>query len=202
MNNSINTGKTTYLVALIGLLFLLNTDLNGQSISPPFSKIELTGSVSSDINDDLLSNYWTSGKGIAGAVGMPFYWGSIQVGALLLPFKSKSDRYPDYNSLMIFLGWGRKIKLPLNLDFYAGLKIGTVSMDFNDDTVNTHLKTESELAAGLNFRLDYNFAGNFALNISAEATRIFTHKRIELLLISGGLSYTFNSPKWFKDFFN
>ena len=167
-----------------------------------FNSISIRINAVSNRSTDDLNRYWTGDKGFEGAVQTPFYFGDIQVGIRYIPYKEKEPYYHDFSTFFYFLGWGEELKLPLNCSFYTGIKFGGFGMAFHDDSLTIYQKDETEFAAGINSYFAFMVFKNFQLVFGADYTKVYTHKKIELFLLSGGLSYAFQTPRWLKDILN
>ena len=75
-------------------------------------------------------------------------------------------------------------------------------MNFEDEDINPGLKSESELGIEFMVRLSFQILKNANLNIEGSYLRIFTNIKIDLLFVSAGIDYSFNSPDWLRDFLN
>jgi hypothetical protein len=167
-----------------------------------FSKITIGAKVQYKSNNDFLNKYWDPHKGIEVSIGTPFYFGSVNAGITIIPFSSLSPAKPDYVSRLYSLSWGSKLILPYNTSFSVGVKAGNYTFSFADDTINTNLQTESEFTAGLYSLFSFNELYGCSLNLSADFLKVFTNKRITLVFISAGISYSISSPIWFRKIFD
>jgi len=100
------------------------------------------------------------------------------------------------------MGWGVEFKTLRLLKFYSGLNIGSFQMDFEDEDIEEGLVSESELGIEFMLRLSFQILKNANLNIEGSYLRIFTNMKIDLLYVSAGIDYSFNSPDWLRDFLN
>ncbi len=171
-----------------------------QNNIPPFSLTKINFNVVINKSTDELNRLWNPQKGFDGSIEMPFYYGSIEAGIRYLPYKEKEYYYHDFSTFYYFLGWGKDLNLPYKIKWYNGFKVGAFAMSFHDDSLNAFQKDETELSAGLNSRISIEVIKNFSLNLAAGYYAVFTHKRIELFLISAGLAYSIKTPNWLKEF--
>jgi hypothetical protein len=200
-----NTNKTVpvFFSFYAVLFFLIITNCSfPQNNDTAFSKIMLGANLQYKSNNDFLNKYWTPHKGIELYAATPFYFGSITAGASIVSFSSLNSKKPDYTAKLFFVSWGNKLNLPFNTSFSAGIKAGNYTFSFADDTINSNLQTESELAAGLFALFSLNKLYGFSLNISADFLKVFTNRRITLIFLSAGISYSVNSPIWFRKIFD
>lgn len=181
-------------------LFLYIQNAFPQSDGNTFSYAKLNFNVVINKSTDELDRLWNSQKGFEGSLEMPFYYGNIQAGVRYIPYKEKKYFYHDFSTFFYFAGWGKELNLPLQFKWYNGFKVGAYAMAFHDDSLTIYQKDETELAAGINSRMSLELVKNLFLDVAADYTAVFTHKRIELFLISAGVSYSFKTPYWFKEF--
>jgi hypothetical protein len=131
---------------------------------------------------------------------MPFYWGTIQGGGHFYPYSGKSEFQPDFFSLFIFIGWGPGLEISGKVRWYNGIKIGSFQMYFDDSDIHESQALESELGVGFNTRFDYILTKSWSIQVGADYLYVYTYKPLELFMINAGLSYTFDSPGWLKEF--
>lgn len=153
-------------------------------------------------NRNMFHRYWKPANGLEFQTETGFYLGNIEFGLQLFDISSRRAAQPDFWSVNMFFGWGLERELFSGLSLYAGFRIGNYYMFFDDDYIDETLRAESEFNYGLHSRLRYNISENISLNLSGQYQKIFTNHRIYLSYISLGLSKSFDSPKWFREFFN
>lgn len=187
---------------LITIIFAsLNSELKPQvQDTNAFSNVKFSINFIKNKSTDALNRYWDGPKGLEGEIQMPFYLGNIQGGARYIPYKEKAINFHNFSSYFIYLGWGYEFKLPYDCSFYAGIKVGGYRMSVHDDSLSDELKFENELAAGLRTYLAFNIYADCSLNLGADYTKVYIYKKIELFVLSAGISYSFQSPEWLKDF--
>ncbi len=193
--------KILLIVSNIFLFFLFLTpeSLSQTNQNKVFDSITIKFNLVVNKSTDELNRYWKGGKGLECGVEMPFYFGDIEAGIRYLPYKESEPYYHDFSTLFYYLSWGKDINLPLKFKFFNGIKFGGYQMSFHDDSLSVYQRDETELAAGFFSRLSVEVIKEFQLSIGAEYTRVFTHKRIELFLISSGVAYSFKTPTWLKE---
>lgn len=192
-------------IFLISALFIALTKEEStfaQQKNAPFSEINVGINLGLSKSGSFLENYWKSGKSGEVFIEMPFYYGQISGGVLIIPNSSKEADMPDYRSMFVFAGFGKSVNLPLNTSLSVGTRLGNFSMTFDDDTVNVNLKTESEFAAAFYSKLSIQTFQNWNINLEAEMIKVFTHNKISILHLSAGVSYSFPSPAWFREIFD
>ena len=166
------------------------------------STIKLEAKVNHSLNKNLLDKYWNPGKGIEVIAEFPFYTGTTQAGFSIKKYKGIDDEYPSFTGNYLFICVGGEIKLPQKVELFAGLKAGYFLMTFDNDTLTSYQKFESELMSGVNFRLSYPVTENLYLSASSDLSVLMTHEKMKFYSISAGIAYKFNSPQWIKDIFN
>ena len=155
------------ILLFIAVLPLNNSQLFGQN---SFSNFKINAGIVSNFNKNLIHHYWLAEKGLEFFIESPFYYGNIQVGLITIPFKGKDKIYPDFKEYYLYAGYGTDISLPFKLSLYGGVKTGFFIMNYNDDSLSTFQRTESELSAGINFRLSYEIITNLLLSVSSDFT--------------------------------
>jgi hypothetical protein len=166
------------------------------------STIKLEAKVSNNLNHNLLDRYWDPGYGAELLAEFPFYTGVVQAGFSIRDYKGLKNEYPSFTGTFLYICMGGEIKLPLKFELFGGIKAGYFLMTFDDDTLTSYQKFESELMAGANFRLSYPVTDNIYLSVSSDIAVLMTHDRLKFYTISAGAAYKFNSPKWIRDIFN
>ncbi len=180
------------------LLCISNFSLvNGQEA---FSRLSFGINILMNNPDKDFDRYWNSDLGIEGRMETPFYFGDLQAGGFFLPFKSRKNEQPDFNSYFIFLGWGKRVNLPLKTFFYSSIKAGSFVMNFNLDSLGSTQKIESELGLSLKGGIGINLFSPLQAYAGIEALHVFTRHKLSFVLFSAGLSYTITTPVWLKDF--
>lgn len=186
------------------LLLIFPAILTAQNRNSAFETFSLGVNYQSNINRNDFHKYWLSDGGIEGYFSTPFYFGKTQFGITYMSFSAKSDDQPDFNSLLLYLQWGYKFGLPLNSSLALNASTGLFQMNFDDSDlyVDPGLLSERELTVGLNALLSYSIYNDWYLNLQLSYLNVFTYKKIQLINLGLGISKTFRSPQWLKDFFN
>ena len=199
--NIINTKRYKYfiLICICAVSFPL-AQICPQEKHDNFSYIKISGSVINNQSTDALNKFWNKEKGYEGIVETPFYYGNILAGLRILSFSGKKPSYQNFSSNYYFVGWGKDFNIVNRVTLFAGFRVGGFAMSFADDSLTAYQKDETELAAGINTKLNFQILSNIFFNVSAEYSAVFTHKRIELFLLAAGISYKFETPSWMKEF--
>jgi hypothetical protein len=191
---------------LVGSAFLHTNISYSQSVfmvdESPFEKIKIGLEYTNNFNRNIFHDTWHPSGGIKGFFETPFYFGRMQIGLRLMNFKTKDLNVPEFSSWFIYAGWGVEFKTFKVLKLYSGLNIGSFQMNFKDEDIEPGLRSESELGIEFMVRLSFQILKNTNLNIEGSYLRIFTNQKINLLYVSAGFDYSFNSPDWLRDFLN
>ncbi|MCX6152510.1 MAG: hypothetical protein NTX22_18435 [Ignavibacteriales bacterium] len=191
--------KTYKLILLIPFFLWESPKLSAQESNATFDKLNF-GIGISKIREYSISNFYKPSTGYFGYVSSPFYYGNIQTGVFYFNFKGNELVSPDFKSLYIFLGWGKDIRLPLNITFNSQVRAGPYFTFFKVDSVATEEKNESELALSFNTGINIKMYSNINFKLEADFITIFFHRKIKLFIITAGLNYTINMPLWLKEF--
>lgn len=184
------------------LLFVLSLPLFAQNQNA-FETFTIGADYTSNINKETLHNYWDSKNGFNAYFSTPFYFGNAQLGLIYLPFEGKTVEYPSYNSNLLYVQWGYELNLPINFFISFNVLAGVYSLNYDEaaeEMISPGEISEREFSSGLSSMLGYKIFGGWNLNFSTSYLNIFTSKEINLINISFGLSKTFDSPQWMRDF--
>ena len=194
------TVKTFLPLILILIVFPEGQLLLAAEDPKPFSifAIRISGAVNS--NQNTFHEYWEPGFGAELLLEMPFYLGDIQAGIHIYPYSGRSSYQPDFLSLYIFVGWGLGLRLSPGIQWYNGLQLGSYQMAFDDSDIDESQALESELGVGLNTRFDVNLMNSWSFQAGAVYLHVYTKKPLELIMLTAGVSYTFDTPEWLKEF--
>ncbi|HEY7750721.1 MAG TPA: hypothetical protein VH917_00395 [Ignavibacteriaceae bacterium] len=194
----LNPGYFLFCVLLSAFLFS-----NYAQEKKAFETFSFGGSYVSNVNEETLHNYWSSGSGFEGYFATPFFIGNFQVGLTYLPFEGKTESYPDFNSYLIYVQWGYRFYLPHNFSLSVDALTGIDQLDFDESAeaiISEGEIAEREIAIGLSSTISFEIVPTWNLNFLTSYQRIYTKERIDLINLSIGLSKSFDSPEWLKDF--
>ncbi len=191
-----------YIKGLLILLFFITASFCGaqESVQNPFSTIGINASFNRSISIEDLDEFWEADYGVSVRFETPFYFSHVSLGLDYTKFTSKKNLQPDFNSFFLSMMLNRKLDLFSGTNISAGIKFGTFIMLFDDTDATEFESTESELAIGANVKFEAPILKNIRLYLSTDFTTVFTNKRMKLWDASGGIIYTFVTPKWLKDF--
>lgn len=178
--------------------FKLHAQLNPE----PFNTITIGFNYSENVIENNFHNHWYVEPAFEGYLSTPFYLGNIQTGVRYNYFPIKDANLPYFYGLFYYLQWENEFSLASFLSFSVGGRAGLYSMNFdeNEIIVDRHLLNESELAIGAVSKLSANIYAGWAVHVTADYNTIFTSEKINLFFIGAGISKTFHSPSWLKDF--
>jgi hypothetical protein len=124
----------------------------------------------------------------------------IRAGGHLFDNGSSSEDVPSFVGLWGYLGWSYEWPLPGRFAWSAGLQTGVMYMDFDEEAVPEARQDETELGFALDSRIRYAFAGSWSFVVTGEYRVILTDREIEYVFGGVGLSRTFATPKWLREF--
>jgi hypothetical protein len=192
--------KNTILFFFVFLLILPNhSRLYAEDPDQTFKSLSFRLNLLTNTNRNTLHQYWTAIIGGEAEVELPFYAGKIKAGLHLFQFNGINEEYPDYLVSYFYIGWGGDISLSSQISWFNGIRLGSYQMRFDDTDINPTQRFESELGAGIDSRLDLKISTRWSGQIGIGYIAIFTHKKLELINLSIGISYTIDSPSWFTE---
>ena len=156
-------------------------------------------------NRNSFHNYWNQNWSFETFFSTPFYRGQLQTGIILNSFRSHNIQFVDFKTIYLYFGWGINLKFPFQVHCTPSINIGNVMMFFERPSNRPNIPKyiydlEEELAVRLNFGFSYPISGNLFYRLSFSYKVIYINKKIELNLLSTGISYSFDMPEWLKVF--
>jgi hypothetical protein len=192
-------GATAAALLLAGLQDV-NTGLAQQRATPaPFGTFSLSLAAVANVNRSGFHDLWDPGPGGEVAAGVPFYLGTVELGAERMSFDGR-DTAPDYRAWFVFLGWGLDVGLLPALRWEPGLRVGSYSMGFDGPTIPQHRRTESELGTEAVSRVAWGFAPSWHLLLTGRYRAVFTEPEIRHAYVAVGVRRTFSAPRWLREF--
>jgi hypothetical protein len=164
-----------------------------ESITPTLA---VTGIAAS--ND--FGNHWSSAPGIAATIESPFYAGHAELGIDFMTFDARDPAVPGFSARYLFVGWGLEAKPMARLALKQTLRLGTYAMHFDAASLPASARNESEMALDLVSRVAWRAAGPWQLSVSGQYRTVLTDPLIRHLYLSAGISRSFTSPEWLRDF--
>jgi hypothetical protein len=203
-----NKNTRTYFISCKGIYFLTILllalfncpSLFAQTDKDNFKRMGLGINITRNINENQFHHYWKKATGLEVNSEIDFYKGRIQLGLNASEFSSRESGTPGFTALFTYLGWGARVNLPRNINWFNSVQAGVFYMKFDDEEPIENWRSENEIGIGLYSRLQYNIDKKWRINVFARYLKIYTHKRIYHSYIGSGMSYRFTTPGWLKDF--
>ncbi len=165
----------------------------------PFETLELSVTGTVNVNRNLLHEFWRAEPGGGLNVTTPFYLGFAEAGGLLHRYGVQTGAVPRFDALLVYAGWGLRLRLAPRLTWQNGFRVGNYRMMFDDDTF-AGVRNESELALSLHSSLSLRLSGRMAVRVSGSYTKVFTFLRLKLFHVSAGVTYRMRTPEWLREF--
>lgn len=171
-----------------------------QQPATPFETIGLTLSVVDNVNRNRFHDYWSPNVGAELAAETPFYLGHIELGIEQVGFDARRPDVPGYRARYVFIGWGADVAPAAALRWRFGARLGNYGMRFDDESLPAYRRGESELGTDLATRLAWRVAPAWQLSVSGRYRVVLTEPRIRHAYLAAGVTRTFDSPRWLRDF--
>lgn len=184
----------------ISLLFIISILLCRDVSGEAFNRSSLHLSYNLNTNRELYHQYWKPANGIEMTFRTDYYLGRLEVGYCYTKHHNLYPAQPPFASHYPFVGWINRLEIYKRLNLYAGPRIGSFFMTFDDDHTNAEEITELELALEMVAGVEIDIYDNFAAALALKQRIIFTREKIRLTFISIGLVYEFETPGWLKGF--
>ncbi|MGD8782321.1 MAG: hypothetical protein PVH88_25590 [Ignavibacteria bacterium] len=155
-----------------------------------------------NVHKTKLDDYWKSGKAVDFSVTTPYSSGLLGIGIAYSPFTAEEEELPDFKSFHIYLQWQKEFMIYKTGKLLVGPRVGMFQMKF-DKTEEVNSATdllEHEVTIGVVSQLVQKVSSRLNLNLTANYFCIFTKKKINLIYIEAGLSYSIETPLWLKNF--
>ncbi|HEX6089565.1 MAG TPA: hypothetical protein VFZ13_05320 [Gemmatimonadales bacterium] len=168
--------------------------------STPFGTVAL--SLGSALEIDRSSNLvsWDGAPGIEARVLLPFYLGSVELGATQSSYRSIVAGVPGFRARYVFIGWNAGARPARRLVARAGTRIGVYDLQFDDESLPDYSRSENEVAAELMTEIDLGLGRRWSAVAGAGGRIVFTEPRMRQLSLSLALRRTFAAPEWLRDF--
>lgn len=187
-------------VSLAAAVLLLRETPAAAQAPGPFSRIEVSTAGSVNVNRERLHDLWGSDPGGLVRFATPFHVGSIALSAELTPFAAIEPGLPDFDALAVALEWGVERTILPGFRGSVGVQIGNMRFAFIDPESGELARSESELLLGVRAGLRQRVVGLLGLTAEAHHQRVFTRLPIDLTFASVGLDYSFDAPRWLREF--
>lgn len=194
------TARAAALAAALVLGPPLAPLLAAQRRTAPFESISIALSLSRNVNRNSFHNQWSPGTGIGGGVELPFYAGAAELGVEHLGFRSRTPEVPGFSARYYYVGWGLEVAPASRVRLKPGIRIGSYAMRFDDASLPEGREHESEIALELLSRAAWRVDERWRGSVAAHYRVVLTEPRMRLFTLSAGISRTFDTPKWLRDF--
>ena len=185
--------------------YIYNDTSNISQAAHPFNFIEISIQLIQNVNLNNFHDFYKPRNGIRASITTPFYWGDVQASLQVLPFSNNGQSYADFTKIQPNLKWGKNIYLSDNITWFNSVGFGINIFYFSDkkilstDEVLFFIeKTESEIGFSYSSRLSHSLNKNIHFNLEISNDIIFTYKKINLIDIGIGMSYSIKTPNWIK----
>lgn len=108
---------------------------------------------------------------------------------------AKGNNVPDFSNITAIAGYETGITLPLRSKLIAGIGLGSCYFSFDDPAAGENLRDESEMCGLLYTRIQVAVNKRLNFYAGAEALRIYTHIRTDVISLQAGVRYIFHTPK-------
>jgi hypothetical protein len=106
---------------------------------------------------------------------------------------------PDFLAVHGTAGWGPIVALPRGIRLNPSAHIGAVMFRFSDENeFQGALRDETEIETGIAARVEVPVAWRAYVWVGADALRVFTTPRTDLLFVEAGLGISLASPSWLR----
>ena len=154
----------------------------------PFSTVEFHVLATSNINRNLLHDYWRPGRGAAISLATPFYWGIMDAGATVHRYSALGDA-PGFGAFWVFVGWSAELQPAGPLALRYGFRLGNYRMSFDGaETAFPGTSTESDLALSGGVALSVAISSTWVIFTRADYLRVHTTPLMRLWYASAGLA--------------
>ncbi|MFC2133895.1 hypothetical protein ACFLTH_04700 [Bacteroidota bacterium] len=193
---------STRLSIIILLVLSIFSFVSAQEKNEAFNTLAIGINAVKDFHENSFQKSWEPQLGIEGYFNTPFYLGKLHTGITYCAFGTKVTGYPDFKLFLVYLQWDYEFELTKELIIALGGRAGLSEMRFNENDIvaDKNLLNETEFTAGMIARLSYEVIKDFRINLSSHYLTIFTYPQMNSLFIGAGISKTFSTPGWLKEF--
>jgi hypothetical protein len=160
--------------------------------------ISLSATAHADLSDNL--GTWDAGPGVELRALLPFYAGSIELGASQSTFDSRAPAVPGFRARYIFVGWGAGVRPASRLLLRAVTRLGVYDLQFDSEDLPSYARSENEVATELGAEADVALGGGWSVIGGGAGRLVLTEPRMRQFVVSAGARRTFTSPRWLRDF--
>ena len=183
------------LLALLTLLTLAPIDAVGQGTAP-YSTVSLNAGPFWDVKEGFLHTYWLLDPVGEAFLSTPFQMGQLELGVMGTHNQPRTPRVPAYDAIVPYAAWDIGFRLPHDVRWAAGPRLGMLFMDFDVPEELTSVSSESEVVIGAHARVTVHPLPYLGLYVGASYMQTFTFVRVKLYHVSSGIVLTIRSPRW------
>jgi len=164
------------------------------------------------VADNFFTETWNPSPVIHLNLRFPFYAGQVESGARYIRFKgdAPTPTDSDFHSIFVHLGWSYPIDITARYQIAPVLLFGNNIMLFDESEVFTNQsgtemfvtdKNENEFAYELALRNQFQISSDWFIHATISYNRTLTFFPLSVTLVSAGVSYSFDTPRWLKKAF-
>ncbi|MCW9709216.1 outer membrane beta-barrel protein [Fodinibius salsisoli] len=205
-----------YLSTLITILAVSASLSYGQQDSYRQLSLDVGGATS--ILENTFSQHWNPSPSLHLGGRINYHLGNLEAGVRYTDYSANDPSYEGRNpaeevrftSYFVYIGWEYPFTLSEGLTFAPGLRFGNNFLTFKntktyppDGSFGEYVfdPKESEFTYELLTRLEYSLGDSpWALYSTFSYSRTLTYHPMTVGLLSVGVSYSFSTPGWIKNF--
>lgn len=189
--------KTAIPASLVVLFLGCASPSHVHAQDEPFSRVRIAGGPAVNVGDSRILEYWEPGSGGEITLSTPFYLGSAELGGAYYRYDSASSSVPNFDAVLVFVGWGIALTPVKWVTWYNGIRVGNNRMTFDEETF-PGVKNESEFLLGGQSRLTLRVYKQTGIFASVQHTQTYTFIRFRTTSVSAGLTTSFAAPPWLQ----
>lgn len=208
---------------MLRFLFITTTFITvlastGYSQQESYEQLSLDVGGATSILETSFSNNWHASPSFHFGTRVNYHWGNLEAGLRYTNYSADNPSYEGHNineevtftSFFVYIGWEYPLALSEHLTLAPGLRFGNNFLSFQnpksyppEGPFGEYVfdPNESEFTYELLARLEYNFANSsWAAYSSFSYNRTLTYHPMAVGLLSIGVSRSFATPSWLKNF--
>ena len=184
----------------ISLVLIFSSDAFAQGSE---KRIHFSVNTGYNFTGNDFSNYWKSNLGFGGEFSFDHPIGELGVGLNYMRFNTKIDFAKSFEGLDYYILYRGSINLINSVNFSLGFNAGIFEFRFDDDDdiQGEAERIEREFAINLVTGVSFQFLESLNADFETSYKHIYTKKKIELFFFSFGITKSFSSPDWLREFF-
>lgn len=202
--------KHTFTIFL--LLLMISFAKHGYAQHSSYQRLALDVSGARSVLQNSFTNNWQSSTALHLGTRLNYHAGNFEAGMRYANYTSQNPDFPkaDFSAFFIYIGWEYPFALADGLSLAPGLRFGNTFLSFDNPKTYPPVSgwnkypfdpNESEFAYELFLRLEYTVAQSpWSIHSSFAYNRTLTYHPLPVGLISLGISRSFDTPSWLKDF--